>query len=52
MIRAGIATLAVCVVGLAALRVTVASPQTCPQITPESLAVSAAASADGAAAGA
>ena len=38
-------TLVVCVVGLALLRVTVAAPQRCPEITPASLAASASASA-------
>ncbi len=46
MIVAAGATLAVCAVGLALLRVTVAAPQHCPEITPESLAASASASAE------
>ena len=46
MITAFGATVVVCAVGLALLRVTVAAPQRCPEITPESLTTSASASAD------
>ena len=46
MIRAFGATLVLCAVGLALLRVTVAAPQRCPAITPEALAASASAAAD------
>ncbi|MDE2935081.1 MAG: hypothetical protein OXS47_14590 [Chloroflexota bacterium] len=46
MIVAAGATLAVCAVGLALLRLTVAAPQHCPEITPELLETSAAASAE------
>ena len=45
MITAAGLTLVVCAVGLALLRVTVAAPQHCPEITPESLEAAAGASA-------
>ena len=45
MIAAASATLAVCVIGVALLRVTVAAPQHCPEVTPATLTAAASASA-------
>ena len=45
MLGAAGATIGVCLVGVALLRVTVAAPQHCPEITPTSLEASASASA-------
>lgn len=45
MITAAGLTLAVCAVGIALLRVTVAAPERCPEITPDALEASAIASA-------
>ena len=45
MLAAAGVTLGVCAIGIALLRLTVAAPQHCPEITPASLAASASASA-------
>ena len=45
MLAAAVGTLGVCAIGIALLRLTVAAPQHCPEITPASLETSATASA-------